>query len=194
MPVPWRTTQAAFPVPATSPPIHPSIHPSTYPSTHPSIPPPTPQQSIWWSTQETLSAAYFVLDPLRGLSPCLLGAPSLGEETDKQYLPFPHSLYQLCEEGRTGLKEPREGDHGPASIMEGFPGEEHCQKASFLPCPPISSDPEAPTLCQAQGWKDGAGTTSPEKLRGSVGWRERGQLCRGPERPASDSQGEPVEP
>ena len=150
--------------------IYPSIHPPIYLSIHllilPSVTPPTlsAHLSIWWSTPENILASYFVLDPLEGLSPCPLGAPSLGEKTEtNDTSPDPHLVYQLCEE-ELGRRSPGKEPTAQPGIMEGFPGEESCQKASFLPCPPISSDPRAPTLCQAERWKGGADTTSPKQL------------------------------
>lgn len=110
--------------PTIHPPIHlhiyPSIHPPIYLSIHllilPSITPSTlsAHLSIWWSTQENICASYFVLDPLEGLSPCPLGAPSLAEKTETNNTSLPPTQCINCEEGRTGQKKPREGAHSPA--------------------------------------------------------------------------------
>ena len=244
MPVPWRRTQAAFPVPSISPHIHSSTHPSTYPSypstyprtypsthqfihlptylpihppTHPpnhlhiypSIYPPiylsihllilpsiTPSTlsahlSIWWSTQEN-SASYFVLDPVEGLSPCPLGAPSLGEKTETNNTSPPPTQCTSCvRKEELGRRSPGKEPKAHPGIMKGFPGEESCQKASFLPCPPISSDPRTPTLCQAQGWKK----QIQPALRSSEGaWVGVSMGSSAADQsPAQDSQGEPVE-
>lgn len=126
-------------------PIHLSTHSPIYPSTHPPIHPPTPQQSFWWSTQETLSAAYFVLDPLRGLSPCLLGAPSLGEETNNTSPSPTHCINCVRKEEQDRRSPGKEPTAQPAS-WKASQGRSAVRKHPSSLVLPSAQTPE-PLLC-----------------------------------------------
>ena len=163
--------------PSTQPSIHPStyisthrfIHPSTYPSTYLSSPPLPLLPSLPICPSGGPPKKTFVLPTLcwtllRGSVLALWELPVWQRKQRQTIPPFPPPSVSTVRKEELGRRSPGKEPTAQPGIMEGFPGEESCQKASFLPCPPISSDPRAPTLCQVQGWKDGADTTSPKKL------------------------------
>lgn len=138
-------------------PIHPSVHLPAHPSAHLSIhmpihsPSTTP--SHMGSTQETLvlPTLWWTLSGDSVLASWELPVWERRETNNPSHSPA-QGINCVKKEGQ-GCRSPRKEPAVQPDILEGFPGEEGCQKASFLPRPPTSSDPGAPTPCQAQGWK-----------------------------------------